>query len=151
MTKLWDKFDEAIDTKRLQEDVKEAAENGTGSFKEVPHGEYEVEVNKMELIRSKKGDPMVTIWFKVVSGEYKGSLIFFNQVITQGFQIHIVNELLRSMDTDHDIEFVTYKQYGSLIMDIAEAIDGQLEFALKYSKGNKGFSNYEITEVFEVE
>ena len=151
MTKLWDKFDEAIDTKRLQEDVKEAAENGTGSFKEVPHGEYEVEVNKMELIRSKKGDPMVTIWFKVVSGEYKGSLIFFNQVITQGFQIHIVNELLRSMNTGLDIEFKTYKQYGSLIMDIAEAIDGQLEFALKYSKGNKGFSNYEITEVFEVE
>ncbi len=151
MANIWKKFDEAIDTKGLADDVKEAAVNGTGSFKEVPHGEYEVEVNKMELIASKKGDPMVSIWFKVVSGEYKGSLIFFNQVITQGFQIHIVNELLRSMDTDLDIKFETYKQYGSLIMDIAEEIDGQLEFALKYSKGNKGFSNYEITEVFEVE
>ncbi len=151
MANIWKKFDEAIDTKGLADDVKEAAVNGTGSFKEVPHGEYEVEVNKMELIASKKGDPMVSIWFKVVSGEYKGSLIFFNQVITQGFQIHIVNELLRSMDTDLDIEFETYKQYGSLIMDIAEAIDGRLEFALKYSKGNKGFSTYEITEVFEVE
>lgn len=151
MANIWDKFDEAIDTKGLADDVKEAAVNGTGSFKEVPHGEYEVEVNKMELIASKKGDPMVSIWFKVVSGEYKGSLIFFNQVITQGFQIHIVNELLRSMDTGLDIQFKTYKQYGSLIMDIAEAIDGQLEFALKYSKGKKDFSTYEITEVFEVE
>lgn len=151
MTKLWDKFDEAIDTKRLQEDVKEAAENGTGSFKEVPHGEYEVEVNKMELIGSKKGDPMVTIWFKVVSGEYKDSLIFFNQVITQGFQIHIVNELLRSMDTGLDIEFKTYKQYGNLLMDVMEEIDGRLEFALKYGEGKKGFSTYEITDVFEVE
>ncbi len=151
MANLWDKFDEAIDTKGLQEDVKEAAENGTGSFKEVPHGEYEVEVNKMELIASKKGDPMVTIWFKVVSGEYKGSLIFFNQVITQGFQIHIVNELLRSMDTGLDIEFKTYKQYGNLLMDVMEEIDGQLEFALKYGEGKKGFSTYEITDVFEVE
>lgn len=151
MANLWDKFDEAIDTKGLQEDVKEAAENGTGSFKEVPHGEYEVEVNKMELIESKKGDPMVTIWFKVVSGEYKGSLIFFNQVITQGFQIHIVNELLRSMDTGLDIEFKTYKQYGNLLMDVMEEIDGQLEFALKYGEGKKGFSTYEITDVFEVE
>jgi hypothetical protein len=151
MANIWDKFDEAIDTKGLADDVKEAAVNGTGSFKEVPHGEYEVEVNKMELIASKKGDPMVSIWFKVVSGEYKGSLIFFNQVITQGFQIHIVNELLRSMDIGLDIQFKTYKQYGSLIMDIAEAIDGQLEFALKYSKGKKDFSTYEITEVFEVE
>jgi hypothetical protein len=151
MANLWDKFDEAIDTKGLQEDVKEAAENGTGSFKEVPHGEYEVEVNKMELIASKKGDPMVTIWFKVVSGEYKGSLIFFNQVITQGFQVHIVNELLRSMDTGLDIEFKSYKQYGNLLMDVMEEIDGQLEFALKYGEGKKGFSTYEITDVFEVE
>lgn len=151
MANLWDKFDEAIDTKGLQEDVKEAAENGTGSFKEVPHGEYEVEVNKMELIASNHGDPMVTIWFKVVSGEYKGSLIFFNQVITQGFQIHIVNELLRSMDTGLDIEFENYNQYGNLIMDVMEEVDGKLEFALKYSKGKKDFSTYEITEVYEVE
>lgn len=151
MANLWDKFDEAIDTKGLQEDVKEAAENGTGSFKEVPHGEYEVEVNKMELIASNHGDPMVTIWFKVVSGEYKGSLIFFNQVITLGFQIHIVNELLRSMDTGLDIEFENYNQYGNLIMDVMEEVDGKLEFALKYSKGKKDFSTYEITEVYEVE
>lgn len=151
MANIWEKFDNAIDTEGLATDVKEAAENGTGSFKEVPHGEYEVEVNKMELIASKKGDPMVSIWFKVVTGEYKGSLIFFNQVITQGFQIHIVNELLRSMDSGLDIEFQTYKQYGNLIMDIMEEIDGQLEFALKYSKGKKDFSTYEITEVFEVE
>lgn len=151
MANIWDKFDEVIDTKGLAEDVKEAVANGTGSFKEVPHGEYEVEVNKMELIASKKGDPMVSIWFKVVSGEYKGSLIFFNQVITQGFQIHIANELLKSMDTDLDIKFETYKQYGELIMDIAEVVDGKLEFALKYGKGKKDFSTYEITEVFDVE
>jgi len=151
MSNIWDKFDKAIDVEGLQKDVQEAAENGTGSFKEVPHGEYEVEVNKMELIASKKGDPMVIIWFKVVSGEYKGSLIFFNQVITQGFQIHIVNELLRSMDTGLDIEFKTYKQYGNLLMDVMEEIDGQLEFVLKYGEGKKGFSTYEITDVFEVE
>ncbi|AZK44793.1 DUF669 domain-containing protein [Paenibacillus lentus] len=151
MANIWDKFDEAIDTQGLAEDVKEAAENGAGSFKEVPHGDYEVEVNKMELVSSKKGDPMVSIWFKVVSGDFKGSLIFFNQVITQGFQIHIVNELLRSMDTEIDIKFETYKQYGNLLMDVFEAIDGNLEFALKYAKGKKDFSTYEITEVFEVE
>lgn len=151
MANIWDKFDQAIDTKGLQKDVKEAAVNGTGSFKEVPHGNYEVAIQQMELKSSKKGDPMVTIWFKVVSGEYKGSLIFFNQVITQGFQIHIANELLRAMDTEIDVQFETYKQYGEMIMDIAEAVDGNLEFALKYGKGKKDFSTYEITEVFEVE
>lgn len=147
---IWDKFDNAIDTKGLADDVKEAQENGQ-SYKEVPHGDYEVAIDKMELIASSKGDPMVTIWFKVLTGEYKGSRIFMNQVITQGFQIHIVNELLRSMDTGVDIEFVTYKQYGNLLMDVMEAIDGNLEFALSYKEGKKGFSTYKITEVFEVE
>lgn len=147
---IWDKFDNAIDTKGLTEDVKDVQENGQ-FFKEVPHGDYEVAVDKIKLTASKAGDPMVTIWFKVVSGDFKGSRIFMNQVITQGFQIHIVNELLRSMDTGVDIEFVTYKQYGNLLMDVMEAIDGNLEFALSYKEGKKGFSTYEITEVFELE
>ncbi len=55
------------------------------------------------------------------------------------------------MDTGLDVKFETYKQYGTLIMDIAEAIDGKLEFALKYGAGKKGFNTYEVTEVFEVE
>jgi hypothetical protein len=55
------------------------------------------------------------------------------------------------MDTDLNIEFITYKQYGNLLMDVMEAIDGNLEFALSYKEGKNGFSKYEITEVFEVE
>jgi hypothetical protein len=147
---IWDKFDKAVDTAALADDVKDAQENGQ-SFKDVPHGDYEVSIDKMELTESKNHDPMVTVWFKVLTGEYKGSRIFMNQVITQGFQIHIVNELLRAMDTDLNIEFVTYKQYGNLLMDVMEAIDGNLEFALSYKEGKNGFSKYEITEVFEVE
>lgn len=146
---IWDQFDSAIDTKGLAEDVKEAAENGT-SYREVPHGDYEVAIDKLELIASSKGDPMVTVWFKVLNGEYKGSRIFMNQVIKEGFQVHIANEFLRSLDTGIDIEFVTYKQYGNLLMDVMESIDGNLEFALSYKEGKKGFSIYEIKEVFEV-
>lgn len=147
---IWDEFDNAIDTKGLAADVKEAAENGA-TYKEVPHGDYEVAIDKLELLKSKAGDPMVSVWFKVLNGEFKGSRIFMNQVIKEGFQVHIVNEFLRSLDTDIDIEFVTYKQYGNLLMDVIEAIEGNLEYALSYKEGKKGFSTYEITEVFEVE
>ena len=150
---LWDKFDKAVDTEGLAADVKEAAENGA-NFREVPHGVYEVEVNKLELIESKKGDPMVTVWFKVVDGEYKGCLIFMNQVITQGFQIHIANEILRQMTAELDgfnVEFKTYKQYGELLMDIREAVDGKFEFKLDYAEGKKGFSTYSIDEIYVLE
>ena len=88
MANIFDKWDKDIDTEGLANDVKEAAENGGGDYKEVPHGDYEVAVQQMELKASKKGDPMVSIWFKILEGEFKGSIIFYNQVITQGFQVH---------------------------------------------------------------
>lgn len=154
MANIWDKFDKAIDTAGLVEDVKDAAENGGGNFKEVPHGEYEVEVNKLELGESKKGDPMVILWFKILEGDYKGSMIFMYQVVNQGFQIHIVNEILRAMIEKSPmdvVEFKNYNQYGNLLMDIFETIDGNFEFQLDYAKGKKDFSTYTINDVFELE
>jgi len=150
MSNIWEKFDKVIDVDSLQKDVQEAAENGS-NFREVPRGEYEVKIEKLELVESKAGDPMVSCWMKVLAGEYKGSMIFMNQVITKGFQIHIVNEFLRSLDSGLEVEFKTYKQYGQLLMDIHEAIDGRFEYSLKYGEGKKGFSTYEITDVWEVE
>jgi hypothetical protein len=145
----YSKFDKQVNIEGLQKDIKTASEN-SGNYKEVPHGTYEVELNKMELGESKKNDPMVTIWFKILEGEYKGSLLFFNQVITQGFQIHIANELLRSMDSGIDIKFETYSQYAQLLLDIHEKVDGNLEFELEYGE-NKGYNTFKINQVFEGE
>ena len=110
MANIWDEFDKAFDTEALAKDVEEAAENG--GRRDVPHDTYEISVQKLELTKSKKGDPMVTCWMKIVEGEYKGSLIFMNQVVTQGFQIHIVNEFVRSLISEMadpiDVHFKTY-------------------------------------------
>lgn len=141
------KFDQKVDLEGLKKDIEDSANN---DFKEVPHGNYEVAVTKLELSESKKGDPMVKVWFKIVSGEYKNSLIFLNQVITQGFQIHIVDELLRSFETDIDVHFESYSQYAELLADVYETIDGNFEYGLKYGE-NKGFNTFEITEVFELD
>lgn len=144
------KFDKKFDLEGLKNDIHDAEENGGGDYKEVPHGNYEVAITKLELGESKKGDPMVKVWFKIISGEYKGSLIFMNQVITQGFQIHIMDEFLRSLETDVEITFESYSQYAEMLLDVFEAVDGNLEFVLKYSE-KKGFNIFKITDVFEVE
>lgn len=145
----WEEFDKNVDLEGLKEDI----ENNTGGdYKDVPHGNYEVAITKLELGESKKGDPMVKVWFKIVSdGEYKNSTIFMNQVVTQGFQIHIVNDFLRSLETDIDIDFESYSQYAQLLMDVFEAVNGNYEYGLKYGKTEKGFNTFEITEVFEVD
>lgn len=91
---------------------------------------------------------------KIVEGEYKGSLIFMNQVVTQGFQIHIANEFMRAlvaeMEEPIDVQFKTYKQYGNMIMDIAEAIDNAFEYKVRYYD-NKGYNAFEIEEVYVLE
>lgn len=147
----YSKFDKQVDLEGLKNDIAEAEANGGGNFREVPHGTYEVKITKLELGESKKGDPMVSVWFKVLDGEYKGSLIFMNQVITQGFQIHIVNDFLRSLESGVEIEWPgSYTKYAQMIMDVAEAIDDRYEYALEYGE-RKGFNTFKITDVFEVE
>lgn len=150
---IFDKWNKEIDGAALQKDVKEAAENGK-QFEEVPYGTYEVKVDKMELKEcgsdKHKGEPMLSIWFKIIAGERKDSLIFMNQLLVQGFQIHIANELLRSMETGVDVEFDgNYEHYNNTILDVLEACD-KLEFVLKYSESNRGYPVFKIEDVFEV-
>ena len=144
------KFDKKMNLEGLKNDVAEAATNDGGNFKEVPHDTYEVVVKKLELAVSKKGDPMFVCWMKILEGDYEGSMIFMNQVVTQGFQIHIANKFLRSLvdGLDITVEFESYKQYAELILDIAEAIDGNREYLVNYGE-NKGFNTFDIEEVYD--
>lgn len=150
---IFDKWNKAIDTAGLAEDTKEVEQNGgSGEYDEVPVGTYEIKIEKMELKESSKGDPMFSAWFRILNGKYENQLLFMNQVITQGFQIGIVNKFLRSLDAvSQEIEFKDYGQYNDLVLDVAEAVDGKLEFLLEYKKSKKDFPIYTVKEVYEIE
>lgn len=145
MSNIWEKFDKEID-KDIQKQIEEA-ENS--EYAEVPLGDYEVKVDNMELKISKSGNPMVSIWFRIVAGDYNNNLLFMNQVINMPFQIGIANKILRALNPNKNIEFETYSQYANLIMDIYEEIDGKFEYAIKYGE-KKGFSTFEVLDIFEV-
>lgn len=149
MANIFEKWNNAVDTKKLAEEVKEQAKNNGNTHEDVPFGNYEVKIDKMELKESSKGDPMVSVWFKIIKGEHKDRLIFMNQVILKPFQIHIMNEFLRSLDSGIDVDFLDYAQYNDLILDIHEAIDGSAEYLLEYSETEKGYSRFEILEVYD--
>ena len=152
---IWDEFDKAFDVEGLANDVKEAEKNGGTTRREVPHDTYEIAITKLELTKSKKGDPMVTCWMKIVEGAYKGSLIFMNQVVTQDFQFHIVNEFVRDLVSEcedaPDIHFHAFNQYGNMLMDVMELIDGNYEYKLNYGENSKGYNTFEIEEVYPLE
>lgn len=151
------KFDKMVDIDGLKKDIADAEANGGGAdFEDVPHGSYEVAIDKLELTETKKtGKPMASCWMKIVSdGEYKGQRIFMNQVITQGFQIHIMNAFLRSLlpeGSGIDVEFTGYADYNDLLLDIAEYVDGKFEYGLEYGENNKGFDTFQITDIFELD
>lgn len=148
MSNIWDEFDKSIDIDGLIEDAKEAEENGT-SFKEVTPGKYEVKVKKMEMKKSKSDKPMLSIWFEILDGEFKGSTIFYNQVLSNGFGLHNANEFLKSLDSGIDVKFESFAKYAALLNEIFIAVDGNIEYVLDYGVNSKGYNTYEITDVFE--
>lgn len=147
---IFEKFDASIDTSKLVEEVKSLETNNSTDRVEVPAGTYEVKIDKMELKESKTGKPMVSIWFKIVNGEFKNNLIFMNQIVTEPFQVHIVKDFLKSLDSGLVIDFETYSQFNNLLLDVHEAINGVLEYGLQYGVDKKGYNTYKIVDVFEV-
>ena len=149
---IFDKWDKKVDSKALSEDIKNVEKNGgLGEFAEVPTGRYEIRIEDMELKESKSGHPMFVCKMRILAGEFENKLLFYNQVITKGFQIALVNKFLRSLETGIDIDsFIGYREYNNLIMDIHEAIDDAgLEYMIEYSKNKKDYPIYTIKEVFE--
>ena len=149
---IFDKWDKKVDSKALSEDVREVEKNGgVGEYEEIPTGKYEVNIEKMEIKETKNGDPMFSCWMRILAGELENKLLFYNQVITKGFQIALVNKFLRSLETGIDIDsFIGYREYNNLIMDIHEAIDDAgLEYMIEYSKNKKDYPIYTVKEVFE--
>ena len=142
----WEEVDKNVDIANLEKDVEEAS---TREFSgdDVPFGKYEVKITKLELTQSKKGDPMLSVWFEIINGSEKGRFIFMNQVVLQGFQIHVANEFLRSLETDETVEFKGYKNYNILILNVYEKIVNN-EYELNYSENKKGYKTFKILQKY---
>lgn len=146
------KFNEVFDLDGLKKDIEDAATN-SGDFVEVPDGNYEVKVSKIELgatgEKSKTpGMPMMKVWFDILAGDFKGQKIFCNQMLTSGFGIHKANELLNSLESGVSVQFENFEQYAEVMANVFQAIDGRGEYELVYGHNNKGFATYDIVQRF---
>lgn len=144
---LFEKFNTEFDIAGLKEDV-DAAKN-RGDFQEVPVGDYEVKVTKLELGESKKGLPQAKVWFQILAGDFKGQLIFMNQNLTNGVSIRIMNDFLDSLESGVLVSFEDFVQYGDLLESIFEAIKGEAEYQLSYGENDKGFKTFNIVQRFK--
>lgn len=153
---IFAKFNSMIDVEGLKQDVETAA-NASGDFVEVPFGNYEVKVTKLELgatgEKSKTpGAPMAKVWFDIVAGDFKGQKIFMNQMLTSGFGIHKMNQFMESLETGIPVQFEGFEQYASLMKEVFNSVDKDAaEFQLAYTQNNKGYSVYEIVQRYPKE
>lgn len=156
---IFEKYNKNIDAAALAESQEEINANNSGDYDEVPVGTYEVKIDKMEARKSKSGNPMVSIWFKILEGQYKNSLIFYNGVYHEDWMRHRVVDFLSAIldDDTHKAEInlilkdsKRIDEVNNFVMDIHEEVDGKFEYLLKLGE-KKGYSTYEIEEVYEVE
>ena len=72
---IFERFNEQFDLAGLKQDIEAAASND-GDFVEVPDGNYEVKVSKIELGQTGEksktpGMPMLKVWFDIIAGDFK--------------------------------------------------------------------------------
>jgi hypothetical protein len=159
MSSIFEKYASKINQEELaasQQEIQENASNG-GQREEVPVGKYEVKVDKLECKKSKAGNLMVSIWFRILSGKFEKSVIFYNGVFHEDWMRHRVAKILSDLldDGDRQAEINLILKSGNLdeinnfCMDIHESVEGRLEYLLDYGQ-NKGYQTYTIAEVYEV-
>lgn len=76
-------------------------------------------IKNMELLSNKKGEPIVVV---MVDNDNNGDLQFYNFPAIKGYQIHTINEFLRSLNLDNKIEFQNFKQYRQLLTECMELL-----------------------------
>ena len=98
-----------------------------------------VTVKNMELTASRNDEPMVLVTFTSEEGQD----ILFKQIITQKFQINMVNALLKDFDTETDIRFESYTQYNDLINQVSGKTCNR--------KYNLFINNFDGLHIYEVQ
>lgn len=150
---IFDQFDKNFNVETIKSELTDIESNSkSGEYKRAPHGKYEVVLTKLELIAKKAdGSPMVHVGFRISSGEHKGEFIDMYQVITKGFQLHVANKMIKSLESSVPVIFETYSQYGNMLIDIFQDVKDKLEYDLEYKTNDKGFDEFAILKVYDKE
>ena len=158
MSSIFEKYSSKINSEELAASQKEIKDNASSTdYPEIPAGKYEVKVDNIEAKTSSKGNPMVSIQFRILAGKFEKSCIFYNGVFHEDWMRHRVAKMLSDLIADGDnTAMVNLILKGSLgevnnfCMDVAEDISGKkLEYLLDYGVDKKGYQTYKIAEVYE--
>ena len=155
MSSVWAEYEKTVNEDELNRQIKDARAN---TFEDLPAGEYNVELSRLEPKMSKNGKPMVSVSMKVIEGKYRGRLMFMNRVIggtkNDGRMIAGLETWLEHLEAEDEngdlitVRFHDLDQFSDLVLDIAESVkDMGLQYQLTYD--SKAFNTIEIDRVLD--
>lgn len=154
MTNEWNEFNTLVNVNEINAGINELSK--AGDYDEVPYGKYEVKIELMECVKSKNGNPMLKVRFRILEGRQHNRLIFMNQVVWVGdvndkYRMNAVVSFINSLETSQKI--VQIQSLGELADSIRLAFEeiqnDKLEFLLNYYEDKKGYAKYMIEDVYE--
>lgn len=153
------KFDAQVDKEQLKKDIA-AAQQNKREYEDVPKGIYLTEIERLEVGETKDGRPMLKAMFRILGDEdgkkikYTKSCVFMNRVLfgtkNDGNMISSAVGWLKTLEPSEevgDIVFESYSQFAELVMDVAEDIQGELQYVINYDP--EAFNSISIDGAFE--
>jgi hypothetical protein len=158
MSDMFARFNEMFGD--IAKEVEEAS-SGSVERKEVPFGDYEVKITKLEIAANSfegeyNGMPELNVWFRIIGdGEYSGQMLFMTKRLVSlkkpsatPFMISKVSDFLNSLESGVPVVFENLEQYANMVATIFNEIDGRAEYQLAYFE-NKGYKDYQIVKRFQ--
>ena len=148
-------WNEQFGGQQAVEDLKKAAEN-SGDYPDLPEGTYHCKIEKLELIESRKHQPMIKGMFRIIEGAHKKQCLFYNQVFCRSangnaFSMHKGLEFLRSLQIfdDSEVDFDgNYADFNDLLLDMAEEAErAGMTFDISTEKDGE-YTRLEVAEVY---
>ena len=120
-------------------------EKNNTDFEDVPAGTYEVEIEKLEMGKTKKGDEKIETWFKIVGSDYDGRFKFYNQVIKTAYTLRIAKDHFEKL-YNRNIELNSWDDLHELVPEVYSYAK-DYTYKLDYDNSGK-WATYIITEQF---
>lgn len=157
----WDAFKAELSEKDKKTLEKMGQESDDGEFEEVPDGDYEVRISRLELGTSKAGNPTAYVNFDIIAGDYEGDVIYHTFSLggnKAGFKIKKFVDFVISLKPGVDFSYDNFKDangdfdgnlFEGVIDSVFEAIGNNTEYAIEKSTNKGGYREIKVTQVFD--
>ena len=157
----WDAFKAELSEKDKKTLEKMGQESADGDFEEVPDGDYEVRISRMEFGTSKNGNPTAYVNFDIIAGDYDGDVIYHTFSFggkSPAFKLKKFVDFASTLKSGIDLSYSNFKDENgdfdgekleNAINEIFDIIGDKTEYAINKTTNKNGFRDIKVIEVFD--